>query len=1086
MGSRDAACNETSDVRTCAHCGGLADAAANFCAHCGHRLTQRRSKRSTGMAVESHSALLSSSQFERRQLTVMFCDLVDSTSLASRADPEDLNAAFSDFFAVLTEAVERLGGTVARYVGDGALVHFGYPEAHEDDAERAVQAALAILSSNRDRRQADHALAVRIGIATGVLVVGKLHAAMGPSMVDIAGEAAHVASRIQAHARPNTILVAASTRAMIGELFEWRRRGKRRFKGIGQPIEVWEVLGRRHAAIRFDALRGSRVSPMLGRDREREALLAVWHRAFAGEGRAVLMHGDAGIGKSRLTAAIADDVARSTGTVLRFGCSPTRQGSAFDPFIVFLEQAARFSRVDTDETRLAKLSKALADASADEVSLIADLIGIKHVAPASLASLAPRARRHRTMEAILSQVERVARATPALIVFEDAHWSDDSSRQLLEHLVTRIASLPALLLVLARPEFQPPWVSHAHVARLDLEPLSAETSTALVHFVAAEHSLPPRLVLSIVERADGLPLFIEEVTKAIVESDVAAIAPGSSERANRLLPFSLQASLLARLDRLGKAREIAQVASAIGREFSADLLRLVCDGDRDIDRLLRDLMHSGILLQSASNAGGYVFKHALLRDAAHALMNRERRHAVHLRIAEAIEKVDPDVAENHAEILAWHYTEARVLDKAATHWLRAGQQSLRRSATIEALGHLRQGEALVACLDDTPWRRQCELDLAVAVGMAQIATQGYAVPSTGDTFRKAHALCSRLANPPQALAVLHGLWTHSLMRADFPAALKLVDEIHVSSQDRDDPVWTLMRHRFRGCTRYFLGHFAESIADIDAGLAVYDPERRAMYATATVDDPKVVMLLYRAWALMCIGRFAEANRCGDLALEAARRFGHVYSMTHALSGRAFIAQTIGTPSEALGRIDELCTVLADNGIAYYEAIATIMRGWCMVAMGDAAAGLRLLDDGLGAYRAAGTVLYVSGFLRMAAECRCRVGHAAEARALIDEAIAVMDSSWQCWDAAEIHRVRGCIASTLHDDLAAEAALRRALDIARSQGAKLWEMRAGRDLSALLRHRGEIDESRQVLAALATHPHAADGVESARGLLGMAD
>ncbi len=289
----------------------------------------------------------------------------------------------------------------------------------------------------------------------------------------------------------------------------------------------------------------------------------------------------------------------------------------------------------------------------------------------------------------------------------------------------------------------------------------------------------------------------------------------------------------------------------------------------------------------------------------------------------------------------------------------------------EALGHLCQGEALIAQLEDTPWRRQCELDLTIAIGMAQIATQGYAMVSTGDTFRKAQALCARLPDPPQTLAVMHGLWTHALMRADFPAAQRLANEVYERGAERSkpgsDPIWSLMGHRFRGCTRYFLGEFSEAVADVDAGLALYDPARRAMYAAFTVDDPKVVMLLYRSWALMCMGRFADANMYSDMTIHEARQIGHVYTLAHALCGRAFVTLTLGTPVEALRDIEELEAVLADNGIAYYEAVASILRGWCLAAQGRFESGLPLIACGLAAYRAAGTMLYVSGFLRMSAE-----------------------------------------------------------------------------------------------------------------------
>lgn len=1093
MANRDAGFESAPNVRRCVRCGALAHSGSNFCAHCGWSLSDdvpepvtRASMADVRRAVDQRAEDKGAdrrrrspvaSPFERRQLTVVFCDLVDSTALATQTDPEDFNDAIEDFYRVVAQSVGEFGGYVARYIGDGALIYFGYPQAHEDDAERAVHAALATLARIEQRKLAGVAsLQIRIGIATGVVVVGNLHATVVPGTLDIAGEAAHVAARLQGSAQPGTVLVDANTRRMLGELFEWQGLGPRHLKGIAEPVEVWQVLDSKQVASRFDAQRGTIVTPMLDRDGFRTTLLERWNEASAGNGGAVLISGDAGIGKSRLAASVAEDVGRDSTQILRFACAPHRQGSTLYPFISFLERAAGFTRDDSDEVRLRKLGDVLIDASAEEFALLADLMTLKHNGAASTATLSPQSKRNRTLHALLFQIERAARKKPLLVIFEDAHWSDDTSRLLIEQGFERLASIPVLVLVLARPDFQPAWLHYPNVSQVVLTPLPPEISAALVHIVAAEHLLQPRLVAEIVERTDGLPLFIEEVTKAIVESQalgVEANAGGAEKKQvpfeKGQLPFSLQTSLLARLDRLGRAREIAQLASAIGREFSSDLLRLIADPADDLDALLEILVTSGILLRDQGSVSRYSFKHALIRDAAHALMIRDKRHAIHTRIAAALESISPDMAANHPDVLAWHYTEARVVEKAVGYWLRAGHQALRRSAMAEALGHLRQGEALILQLEDTPWRRQCELDLTIAIGMAQIATQGYAVVSTGDTFRKAQALCARLPDPPQTLAVMHGLWTHALMRADFPAAQQLANEVYERGAKRSaaspDPIWPLMGYRFRGATRYFLGEFTEAVADVDAGLALYDPARRAMYAAFTVDDPKVVMLLYRSWALMCLGRFADANKYSDMTIYEARQIGHVYTLAHALCGRAFVTVMLGTPVDALREIDTLAVVAVDNGIAYYEAVASFLRGWCLAAQGHFEPGLSLIASGLAAYRAAGTLLYVSGFLRMSAEAHAWAGRTAEALVLVKEALAVMDSTWQCWDAAEIHRVHGTILRAMHEDAAAEEAFRHSLDISRGQGAMLWELRATRDLAALLTERGASDEGRRLLEGL---------------------
>lgn len=1088
MADRDVGYGRGSVVLRCLRCAALAYPGSNFCAQCGWSLSDEPPEAAASLGRgpdrRGHSRL--GSPFERRQLTVVFCDLVDSTALATRADPEDLNDAIEDFYRVVSQSVSEFGGHVARYIGDGALVYFGYPQAHEDDAERAVHASLATIARLNERRLAGLAsLHIRIGVATGVVVVGNLHSAVTPGAPDIAGEAAHIAARLQAMARPDTVLVDASTHRMLGDLFEWERLGLHPLKGVPGPVNVWRVLDSKKVASRFEAQHGVSGTPMLDRDDFRTTLLDRWRDAIVGNGAAVLISGDAGIGKSRLAASVADDVGKDSAQILRFACAPHRQGSTLYPFIAYLERAAGFERGDSEETRLRKLGDILLDASAEEFALLAELLTLRHGRDVLPSTLSAQSKRNRTMHALLFQIERAARKQPALVIFEDAHWSDDTSRLLLEQGLARLARIPVLVLVLARPEFQPPWSKEARVTHMQLAPLTPGMSAALVHIVAGGHSLQPRLVAEIVDRTDGLPLFIEEVTKAIVESEVLGRASDRGSAEKEGLPFSLQTSLLARLDRLGRAREIAQLASAIGREFSSDLLRLLADPEDDLDVLLENLVASGILLRRGPSH--YMFKHALIRDAAHAIMIRDKRHAIHTRIAAALEQHDPGMAEKHPEVLAWHYTEARVIDKAVGHWLRAGLLALRRSAMTEALGHLRHGEALIAQVEDSPWRRQCELDLTIAIGMGQIATQGYAVASTGETFQKAQRLCALLPDPPQTLAVMHGLWTHALLRADFPKAQSLADQVFERGENRPDPTWSLMGRRFRGVTHYPLGQFPQAVAQLESGLALYDPSRRTMYAALTVDDPRVVMLTYQSWSLMCMGRFADARKCSDIAISEAQHMGHIYTLAHALNGGAFVTLTIGSPSDALRRLDELTVVLADNGIAYYQAVATILRGWCIAALGRFEQALPLLVAGLATYRATGSALYLSGFLRMSAESYRRAGKVAEALPLIEEAITVMNATGQCWDAAEIHRVHGTILRALDEKEVAESAFRRALDIARRQHALLWELRAARDLAALLTARGANDEAGSLLGGVqsADRRMPAD-IEYAREILAAAN
>jgi tetratricopeptide (TPR) repeat protein len=583
--------------------------------------------------------------------------------------------------------------------------------------------------------------------------------------------------------------------------------------------------------------------------------------------------------------------------------------------------------------------------------------------------------------------------------------------------------------------------------------------------------LPPKVVADIVARTDGVPLFLEEITQAVVENRDSRAPTATSVRENTsALPLSLQASLLSRLDRLGRAREIAEVAAAIGREFTSDLLALVVEDARNLQGLLDRLVGSGLVLRRGGQQAGYLFKHELIRDAAYSLMTRDKRRVLHLRIAEALEKNYPETATNHPEILAWHYTECRLIRRAVELWLDAGRQKLIRSAMAEALKHLERGIELIGEVEDSPWRVEKEFILTIAKGKGLIATQGYAKESTRETFEKARILSERMGEPPQLLAVLHGLWTHELLRGNLPSAQKQAAHVldrGVATDTVHKKMWLLMGHRFSGVTNHPMGNFRVATDLLKGGLEYYDPDpkMKKTYADLTVDDPCVVMKTYLSWSLMCQGEFAEARRYSAEAVAEAREMAHVYTLAHALNGAAFVALTINTPDVALRKLDELASILSDNGIAYYEAVETIFRGWCFAAMGEFEKAMPLLSSGMDAYRETGSRLYLSGFLRMSAEAHCWAGRCDIAMDMIQESTAVMESTTQWWDQAEILRVQAMLMRSSGDRDAAEDNLRKACAVARKQGARLWELRASCDLTDLLLMRGEAPTGHTVLTSV---------------------
>src|SRR5499427_4727002 len=683
-----------------------------------------------------------SAEAERRQLTVMFCDLVGSTPLSTRFDPEDLREIVGAYHRCVADTVGRLGGFVAKYMGDGVLVYFGYPEAHEDDAERAARAGLAVIDAV-GRLATQEPLNVRIGVATGLVVVGDLIGAGSAQERGVVGETPNLAARLQTLARPGTLVVADGTRRQIGTLFEIEDLGPQPLAGFAEPQPAWRVVGESGVVSRFEALR-SGTTPLVGRDEELDLLLRRWQQAKSGEGRVVLISGEPGIGKSRLTAALSQRIETEPHTRLRYFCSPHDQESALYPFIGQLERAAGFARDDTNATKLDKLEALVGDgAEPGDLSLIAEMLSLSGGERFPPLDLSPQRKKERTLAALLRRLQALARRQPVLMIFEDLHWIDPTSRELLDLTVEKITGLPVLLVTTYRPEFQPLWVGGSQVTVIALNRLGRNEGATLVHRLAGNlGSLPPDVVDEIVERTDGVPLFVEELTKAVVEAgadrgygSISAV-PASS----LAVPATLHASLLGRLDRLGPAaKNVAQVGAAIGRDFSHELLAAAVPlAEPELQEALRRLVEAGLVFQrGAPPTAEYLFKHALVQDTAYSTLLRGPRQALHRRIAEALEQRFPDFVETRPEILAHHYSEGAIADKAIAYWHRAGKLSVAKSAVREATAQLRRGLSLLEGLPETRERQQLELDILVTLTTALMAGKGYADPEVFAALERA-------------------------------------------------------------------------------------------------------------------------------------------------------------------------------------------------------------------------------------------------------------------------------------------------------------------------------------------------------------
>jgi class 3 adenylate cyclase len=812
---------------------------------------------------------------ERRQVTVMFSDLVGSTALSARMDPEDLREVISAYQNSVAESVGRFGGFVAKYMGDGVLVYFGYPQAHEDDAERAVRAGLEVIAAIR-KLKATVPLQTRIGIATGLVVVGDLIGSGEAQERGIVGNTPNLAARLQGVAEPNSVVIAESTRKLIGSLFELKGLGPQELKGISGPTRAWAAIRPASVEGRFEAMHASGLTDLVGREEELDLLLRRWSKAKSGEGQVVLLSGEAGIGKSRLTAALLDHLAAEPHTRLRYFCSPQHTDSAFYPIISQIERAAGLAHDDTAQVKLDKLDSLLALAPREDVALLAEMLSLPNNGRYPALELAPHQRRQRTLEALITQVEALARRSPVLMMFEDAHWADPTSLELFELIVERASSFPLLAIVTFRPEFVPPWVGRPQVTLISLNRLPRRLAAEMIAHVTGGKVLPQEIADQITNRTDGVPLFIEELTKAVVESGLLVEASDRYVATGPVtplaIPTSLQASLLARLDRLTPTRDLAQVAAALGRHFSHELISAVAAMPRQqLDDGLAQLANAELIFRRGTPPDAeYTFKHSLVQDAAYGTLLRSRRQQIHARIAATLEDQFPEIVVSQPALLARHSAEAGLADKAVAYWLKAGGQAMARSAMTEAVAQLRKGLDVLIGLPDGPRRRQQELDLQLALRPALAFTKGLSAPEVGETIARARELAEQLDRPEYLVRLSFGQWAFHFGRSEYKLALSFAEQIEEIAKARNDVRTQLRGRRANGLTRLHLGEFVTASALLDQCHGLADPSHRGIGA-GLAEDPYATMLAYLALTLAYLGYIDQSRLRLEEALSEARR-----------------------------------------------------------------------------------------------------------------------------------------------------------------------------------------------------------------------
>jgi predicted ATPase/class 3 adenylate cyclase len=1013
---------------------------------------------------------------ERRQLTVMFADLVGSTALSARLDPEDLRDVIGAYHRRCAEVITSSGGFVAKYLGDGVLAYFGYPQAHEEDAEQAVRAGLALIDAvaKLDAGQAT-SLQVRVGIASGLVVVGDLLGEGAAQEQAVIGETPNLAARLQGLAEPNTVVIADNTRRMLGGLFDYRDLGALPIAGIDHPVQVWRVLGASLVGSRFEALRTAS-TPLIGREEEIALLTRRWERAKAGDGSVVLIVGEPGIGKSRIAHTLLEQLDKEPHTRLRYFCSPHHQDTALYPTIAQLERAAGFQRDDTDAQRLDKLEAALAWATNDlgEVApFLAELMSIPTNDRYPPLNLTPQKRKEKTLKALVTQVEGLSARQPVLMVVEDAHWIDPTSLELLDLTVERVPSLPVLLVITFRPEFTPPWVGRPQVTLLTLSRLSHRQRTEMLSRLTDGKMLPIEIAEQIIDRTDGVPLFIEELTKAVVESSELA-DEGDRDRVTKpmsplAIPTTLHASLLARLDRLAPVREVAQIGAVLGRHFSHELISSVAPiPQTQLNDGLAQLVRAELIFRRGTPPHAeYTFKHSLVQDAAYGTLLRDSRQQLHARVVTALELQFPDIVAAQPELMAHHCAEARQMDRAIDHWLKAGERAARRSANLEALRHLTRGLEALRSLPESLPRDRRELAFQIAIGTPLIAVKGYSAPQTGAAFSRARALCERLGEVEPLAATLSGEFTYYFEPGNCEKMRRLVDEAQQICERLPNPVLRLASHRLAGITAMHSGAFSVARSEFEAITRLYDPKRHRSQPAHYVHDPEVSALTYLSLVLWILGFPDQARGSSAAALRCAADLDQANLTAHVRNfAGAALAELLGDVAAVRTHADAIVDLAERHSLVYWRVNGMFLRSWAMAHQENLETGLKSMRESAADRLARGVRWFQARYLCMLAAVHAKAGQADAGLGVISAAKGLLVQTNEHMWASELDRLEGELRRLQNAPVSdVESFFTRALTRSRQQNAKSLELRAASSLARLWRDQGKCNEARDLLAPI---------------------
>lgn len=1030
-------------------------AGAKFCNECGVRLDPEK--------IETEKGSRNSASGERRQLTVMFCDLVGSTAIAESMDVEDLRAIMDAFQDTGIEAIRQYGGTVAKRLGDGLVVFFGFPQAHEDDAQRAIYAALGVVSeiarlSDRIESECGVKIAVRIGIHTGVVVAGAsgFHA---EGQIEVFGETPTIAARLQEIAEPGAILVSSSTHRLVSENFDFIPLGPHAIKGLRKQVGVYQVLSPR---ARAHTLISRQLRPeIVGRTRELEFLRAKWSAVEAGDNQGVFIKGEPGIGKSRLVDAFKSFVTNRPGARVReIFCSPYHQGTPFYAVVARLQHDLIGLRSDDDpEIAWAKLTRFASEYGIDSpesLSLLASLVSISDGHESASAHLSAEGRRLRTLELLARIYTGGPMEGHSLIVVENAQWADPSTIEFIGVLMSREDGDGVMTLVTARPAFLPPWQDPLHPSTVELTRLDNSDVEKIVLQITGGRKLPPEILSQVLTKTDGVPLFVEELTKMVLESDFLLENGKVYELAGPIpelaIPATLQDSLMARLDRLSTVKEIAQLASVIGRGFSFRLLQTVSDLDgailrRELQRLVEAELIEEFRIEKGELA--FRFRHALIQDAAYESLLKARRQHYHHKIAQAIVSQFPETADTQPEILAAHYVAAGLIEPAIAYWIQAGQRALVRSANHEAIANYQKALRLLLKTKESTERLARELTIQASMGLALIATRGFGASDVGLCFSRAENLCETLGDSPQFFPVLWGLWVFYLVRGELQIAQDRAEHLLFLGDTTGDLGMRIEGHFTLGDTLFWRGDFTESRRHLERLSDLYSFEEHASHAVLFGQDPGVSGLSYLSFALWALGYPDRAIERSRQARELAKRRAHPFSTAWALGCSALLSQFRGDHAETLRFARETVAHSIDQGQPFWISAGTFLQGWAKFKIGERVEGLAEMHYGLAYYQSIGSQVVQPHFIGLLAETLGEVGEVGEGLDLVIQALEKSRTHGERASEIDLHRIHAglLMASSERNIPEAITALEVGVRLATHLGARSYKLRS---LAELLR------------------------------------